>query len=128
MAESARRVLVVEDDGGVRELMARIRALMRRHRRQMAEQTPTNVRHAGDLTLDRERRQAIVRGERVELTKQEFDLLFLLASRPGTVFTRAALLEEAWATTRGRLSNRDAAGSLKTVPVRPVSTGVRPAR
>ena len=101
MAESARRVLVVEDDGGVRELMARIGALMRRHRRQMAEQTPTNVRHAGDLTLDRERRQAIVRGERVELTKQEFDLLFLLASRPGTVFTRAALLEEVWGRRHG---------------------------
>ena len=52
--------------------------------------------HAGDLSLDRERRQATVRGERVELTKQEFDLLYLLASRPGAVFTRAALLEEVW--------------------------------
>ena len=96
MAESARRVLVVEDDGGVRELMARIGALMRRHRRQMAEQTPTNVRHAGDLTLDRERRQAIVRGERVELTKQEFDLLHLFVSHPGIVFSRAALIAKIW--------------------------------
>jgi len=81
---------------GVRELMARIGALMRRHGRQTAEQTPPDVLHAGDLTLDRERRQVVVRGERVELTKQEFDLLFLLASRPGAVFTRAALLEEVW--------------------------------
>ena len=81
---------------GVRELMARIGALMRRHGRQTAEQTPPDVLHAGDLTLDRERRQVVVRGERVELTKQEFDLLFLLSSRPGAVFTRAALLEEVW--------------------------------
>src|SRR5262245_24437677 len=81
---------------GVRELMARIGALMRRHRRQTVEQTPATVLKSGDLSLDRERRQATVRGERVELTKQEFDLLSLLASRPGAVFTRAALLEEVW--------------------------------
>jgi DNA-binding response OmpR family regulator len=81
---------------GVRGLMARIGALMRRHRRQTTEQTSSNVLHAGDLTLNRARRQPIVRGERVELTKQEFDPLFLLASRPGAVFTRAALLEEVW--------------------------------
>jgi DNA-binding response OmpR family regulator len=81
---------------GVRELMARIAALMRRHRRQTVEQMPSAVLQAGDLSLDRERRQATVRGERVELTKQEFDLLYLLASRPGAVFTRTALLEEVW--------------------------------
>ena len=37
-----------------------------------------------------------MRGEPVELTKQEFDLLYLLASRPGVVFTRAALLQQVW--------------------------------
>jgi len=81
---------------GVRELMARIGALMRRHVRQTVEQTPPTMLQTGDLSLDRERRQATVRGERVELTKQEFDLLYLVASRPGAVFTRAALLEEVW--------------------------------
>jgi DNA-binding response OmpR family regulator len=54
------------------------------------------VVETGELSLDRERRSATVRGERVELTKQEFDLLWLLASRPGAVFTRAALLQEVW--------------------------------
>ena len=81
---------------GVRELMARIGALMRRHERRPAESVPAPVLQAGELTLDRERRSAIVRGERIELTKQEFDLLYLLAARPGAVFTRAALLEEVW--------------------------------
>jgi DNA-binding response OmpR family regulator len=80
---------------GVRELMARIGALLRRHHRRGAEAGATVLR-AGDLSLDRERRSAIVRGERVDLTKQEFDLLYLLASRPGAVFTRAALLEDVW--------------------------------
>ena len=81
---------------GVRELMARIAALMRRHHRRPAEADPPPALAAGELTLDRERRTATVRGERVELTKQEFDLLFLMASRPGAVFTRAALLQEVW--------------------------------
>ena len=81
---------------GVRELMARIGALLRRHRRQTIEDAPPTVLNAGDLSLDRDRRQATVRGERIELTKQEFDLLYMLASRPGTVFTRAALLESVW--------------------------------
>jgi len=81
---------------GVRELMARIGALLRRHDRRPAEPVAAPVLQAGDLSLDRERRTATVRGERVELTKQEFDLLFLMASRPGAVFTRAALLEDVW--------------------------------
>jgi DNA-binding response OmpR family regulator len=80
---------------GVRELMARIGALMRRHERRHAEPEAPVV-DAGELSLDRERRTALVRGERVELTKQEFDLLVLMASRPGAVFTRAALLQEVW--------------------------------
>ena len=37
-----------------------------------------------------------MRGAEVELTKQEFDLLLLLASRPGIVFSRAALLQQVW--------------------------------
>ena len=81
---------------GVRELMARIGAVLRRHRRHTNEDAPTTVVNAGDLSLDRDRRQATVRGERIERTKQEFDLLSMLASRPGTVFTRAALLESVW--------------------------------
>jgi DNA-binding response OmpR family regulator len=81
---------------GVRELMARIGALMRRHQRRPAEVVPSSVLDAGDLSLHRERRTATVRGGRIELTKQEFDLLYLLASRPGAVFTRAALLQEVW--------------------------------
>ena len=81
---------------GVRELMARIGALMRRHQPRLADVKPSPVVDAGDLSIDRERRTATVRGGRIELTKQEFDLLYLMASRPGAVFTRAALLQEVW--------------------------------
>jgi DNA-binding response OmpR family regulator len=81
---------------GVRELMARIGALMRRHRRGVAEKPAASTLHSGELLLDRERRTASVRGEPVELSKQEFDLLYTLAARPGAVFSRAALLHQVW--------------------------------
>jgi DNA-binding response OmpR family regulator len=45
--------------------------------------------------LDLVRREALVRGEPVELTNQEFDLLYLLAAHPGIAFSRTALLK-AW--------------------------------
>jgi DNA-binding response OmpR family regulator len=70
---------------------------MRRHSRaaDQAQASPGPLR-SRDLSLDRERREATVRGDRVEFTKQEFDLLYLLAARPGVVFTRAALLQQVW--------------------------------
>jgi DNA-binding response OmpR family regulator len=81
---------------GVRELMARVTALLRRHERAAERTHLAAVVQTGQLSLDRERRRAIVRGEPVELTKQEFDLLYLLAARPGVVFSRAALLQQVW--------------------------------
>jgi DNA-binding response OmpR family regulator len=81
----------------VRELMARITAITRRHDRLAGPGTgPGDLVEAGGLTLDRPRRRLVVRGTEVELTKQEFDLLLLLASRPGIVFSRAALLQQVW--------------------------------
>jgi DNA-binding response OmpR family regulator len=81
---------------GIRELTARVGALMRRHVRRPAREQVAEALETGELRLNRERREAAVRGERIELTKQEFDLLYLLAARPGVVFTRAALLQQVW--------------------------------
>lgn len=84
---------------GVRELMARIGAITRRSRRtaEAGEQTPASHRvNARGVVIDPDRREAIVRGTPVELTKQEFDVLHLLAARPGIVFSRAALLANVW--------------------------------
>jgi DNA-binding response OmpR family regulator len=82
---------------GIRELMARVSALMRRATRG-AEPADAGARsvHSRDLVIDVEKRMAIVRGEPLELTKQEFDLLHLLATRPGIVFSREALLAKVW--------------------------------
>jgi len=82
---------------GIREMLARVAALLRRvDRLDAAAQTAARRVQARDLTLDAERRDAIVRGRNIELTRQEFDLLYLLAARPGIVFSRAALLSRIW--------------------------------
>ena len=83
---------------GVREFVARVGAVLRRTR-------PADAAPGGDerrviasrgLTLDADKRRASVHGRDVDLTKQEFDILYLLASRPGIVFSRAALLARVW--------------------------------
>jgi DNA-binding response OmpR family regulator len=82
----------------VRELIARIGAIMRRCRRpapQMAEARPEIV-VSRDITLDVDKREASVRGQRIELTKQEFDLLHRIAARPGRVYSRSSLLQHVW--------------------------------
>jgi DNA-binding response OmpR family regulator len=82
---------------GVRELVARARALLRRPRAAQAlESKAAQVVTAGPLKLDPARRQALVRGEVIELTPHEFDVLYLLAAHPGIVFTRDMLLERVW--------------------------------
>ena len=83
---------------GIREMLARVSAILRRNDRIDAQATASAVRRVEtrDLALDPERREALVRGGAVELTKQEFDLLYLLAARPGIVFSRVALLSKIW--------------------------------
>ena len=83
---------------GLRELLARAGAILRRNARlaQQADASPTKAVRSRDVTLDADRRQAVVRGESVALTRQEFDLLYLLAARPGIVFSRTALLSRVW--------------------------------
>jgi DNA-binding response OmpR family regulator len=87
---------------GVRELMARVAAITRRHDRAAgggaaaAPEAAGDVLRVGGLVLDGDRRRLTVRGRDVELTRQEFDLLRLLAGRPGIVYSRAALLQQIW--------------------------------
>ena len=96
---------------GVRELVARVRALLRRPRASQiaAAAAATAAAGAGEpaatserpvtvhgIEIDPARRRVRVRGEDVELTAQEFRLLHLLASHPGIVFSREALLSRVW--------------------------------
>lgn len=71
-----------------RELEARVRAVLRRS---TGKKTP--VLEVGDLRMDCTQRRIWVRGEPIELTAMEFDLLAFLMTHPGHVFTRLELLE-----------------------------------
>lgn len=80
------------------ELVARIRAMLRRPRSGspgLPEEIPPPLR-LGDLTVDPGSREVMLRGKAVNLTALEFDLLSVLASRPGFVFGRSRLLERVW--------------------------------
>jgi DNA-binding response OmpR family regulator len=72
------------------ELMARVRALVRRSR--LGAEAATVVEYA-DLVIDPDRRLAERSGVPVTLTASEFDILLALATRPGRVYTRAQLLD-----------------------------------
>jgi DNA-binding response OmpR family regulator len=82
---------------GVREFMARVTAVLRRASGGLsAPERTSGVVTTADITLDPDRREARVRGTLVDVTKQEFDILYLLASRRGIVFSRSALIAKVW--------------------------------
>jgi two-component system response regulator RegX3 len=76
------------------ELVARLRAVLRRAR--TAEPVPTEHLSYGDLQMNLVSRKLNVRGNPVELTRREFDLLEMFMRHPGRVFTREALLSRVW--------------------------------
>lgn len=78
-------------------LDARIRAVLRRA--QLTTE-PTTIT-VGELVIDPTTRQATMRGEPLDLTRREFDLLHLLASRPGEVITKREILAEVWRQVYG---------------------------
>ena len=80
----------------MRELVARIRALLRRVERAAAPQAPAPTVTVNGLRIDGDQRRVWSQEDEVHLTPTEFDLLACLASRPGTVLSREALLAEVW--------------------------------
>lgn len=91
---------------GIRELLARIKAVLRRYE----EQTPHE--HAitiDDLEINVERHEVKVAGQKVELTLKEFELLCFMANNRGYVFTRDQLLDKVWGI--------EYAGETRTVDV-----------
>jgi two-component system, OmpR family, response regulator RegX3 len=91
---------------GLRELVARIRAVTRRTGSRGEAPEALQV---GDLAVDPRARRATLDGEELQLTVKEFDLLTLLAQDPGAVVSRQRILEEVWQTSWY--------GSAKTIDV-----------
>jgi len=76
-----------------RELVARVKAILRRTQRSAQPQTPVR---AGDVTIDPARHEVTVAGQPVELRPKEFDLLLALAEHQGLVLSREQLLDQVW--------------------------------
>lgn len=90
---------------GLRELIARIRAVSRR----AASLGPSGTLRVGELEVDERARRATLDGRQLELTPKEFDLLAALARDPGAAVSRQRLLAEVWQTSWY--------GSAKTIDV-----------
>jgi len=80
---------------GVRELMARVKANIRR-RDQSDDVSTSSVAEYGDITIDSKRYEVKRNDEFINLTRREFDLIKFLASQQGQVFSREILLEKVW--------------------------------
>ena len=104
-SEEVDRVLALEfgaDDFmvkpfGMRELIARIRAVTRRAGPD-EHATSAEVQEIGNLQIDRRTQKVSISGEEIYLTAKEFDLLAYLATDPGAVYRRADIMNEVWDT------------------------------
>ncbi len=103
----------------IREVMARIKANLRKAElnanldilnNKKNEEKKDDIIRVGDLSLDLKKVEAKVKGEVINLTKKEFDVLKYLASQPGQVVTREMLLREVW-------EYEEYVGAIRTIDV-----------
>lgn len=93
---------------GTRELVARVRAMLRRVKINREHTEPIEHLSFPELEIDIPRRSATVQGETVHLTPKEFGLLVYLAAKPNVVFERDDIIEDIWGRPAG-------SGDLRTV-------------
>jgi DNA-binding response OmpR family regulator len=82
----------------VRELLGRVRAQLRRRELDRSAGAEGTAIEAGPVTIDLARHLVTVRGDPINLTRSEFQVLRLLAENPGQVFSRQDIMEELWQT------------------------------
>jgi DNA-binding response OmpR family regulator len=80
----------------IREFIARAKAILRRVEAIQKEIGSDSDISVSDLSIEASKRKVTLKGERIELTPKEFDLLHLLASHPGKTYTREQLLNILW--------------------------------
>ena len=84
---------------GIRELVARIRAVSRRTSPETSSAKTQELQQLGAMSIDRRAQRLFVDREEVALTATEFELLSVLAEDPGAVYRRTDLLERVWSTS-----------------------------
>ncbi|NBC27376.1 MAG: response regulator [Bacteroidetes bacterium] len=80
----------------VRELLARVKAILRRAHHSSEESDKKSILKYKDLKVDPNKRRVQLHGEPVELTSKEYDLLLLFFSNPGKAYSREELLNDVW--------------------------------
>lgn len=80
----------------IRELLARIKAVLRRTNDTGKKEEDTSIISAEGLTIDIDKRKVVVDDYKIELSPKEFELLVLMASNPGRNYTRTELLNMIW--------------------------------
>ena len=83
----------------IKELLARVKAIFRRVEslnKSITESEKQDIIECGDLVVNIEKRKVMLRGMAVNLTAKEFDLLYVFATHPGRVYSRAQLLNVVW--------------------------------
>ena len=93
----------------MRELMARVKANVRRTALNAGKTAESSFRSYGGLQIEEDGFRVMKNGQSVELTQKEYDLLKYMAARPGFVFSREELMEKVW--------NYDYFGDMRTVDV-----------
>ena len=93
----------------LRELVARMRAVLRRSPRDRQQDASGEALEVGDVALDPERHEVVIRGTTVQLPLKEFELLELLLDNAGRVLTRETLIDRVWGS--------DYVGDTKTLDV-----------
>jgi len=76
-------------------LMSRVKALLRRYK-ESHDSVSEDVVKIGNLTIDRDAYKIILKDQEISLPRKEFELLYLLASKPGKVFKRDDILDKVW--------------------------------
>lgn len=79
----------------IQEVVVRVRAVMKRLPK-MEEPVNEDIVKAGDLMIDLEKKIVFIKGEKVVFSKKEFEVLSLLATHPGQIFSREDLISELW--------------------------------
>ena len=80
----------------VKEVIARVKAVLRRIKQEQQKQNPSKIISYEDLVIDSDSKKASIKGQTLALTKKEFELLLLFVSHPNVVFNRESLLEKIW--------------------------------
>lgn len=84
----------------IKEVIARTKAILKRSKSAMPQRKEESHRLSfGDLTIDIEAKELIIQGKKISLTKTELEILILLASHPGRVFSREDIIDRVWIET-----------------------------